>query len=57
VYGPRDVCLEERSAATIVHPTDAVIRIAAMCLQRAELPLLSDAGYAAEGQGGPSLLA
>jgi hypothetical protein len=30
VYGPRDVCLEERSAATIVHPTDAVIRIAAV---------------------------
>jgi threonine dehydrogenase-like Zn-dependent dehydrogenase len=29
LHGPRDIRLEERDAPKIVHPTDAIIRIAA----------------------------
>jgi len=31
LYGPHDVCFEERDAPTITKPTNAVIRITATC--------------------------
>jgi threonine dehydrogenase-like Zn-dependent dehydrogenase len=37
LYGPGDVRFEERPAPTIVHPTDAVIKIAATCVCGSDL--------------------
>jgi threonine dehydrogenase-like Zn-dependent dehydrogenase len=37
IHGPRDVRFEERAQPTIVHPTDAVIRLAATCVCGSDL--------------------
>src|SRR5436305_726722 len=37
LYGPKDVRFEERAAPTIVHPTDAVIKMAATCICGSDL--------------------
>ena len=37
LYGPRDIRIEDRPAPTIVHPTDAVIRLAATCVCGSDL--------------------
>jgi threonine dehydrogenase-like Zn-dependent dehydrogenase len=37
LYGPRDIRFEERDAPKIVHPTDAIIRIAATCVCGSDL--------------------
>jgi threonine dehydrogenase-like Zn-dependent dehydrogenase len=37
LHGPRDVRFEERDAPAIVHPTDAVIRLAATCIGGSDL--------------------
>ncbi|MFL6654496.1 MAG: IMP dehydrogenase, partial [Sulfurifustis sp.] len=37
LYGPRDVRFEERGDATIVAPTDAIIRMSASCICGSDL--------------------
>ena len=37
LYGPRDVRFEERDAAKIIKPTDAIIRISATCVCGSDL--------------------
>jgi threonine dehydrogenase-like Zn-dependent dehydrogenase len=37
LYGPRDVRFEERTAPTIVEPTDAVVRLAVTCICGSDL--------------------
>jgi threonine dehydrogenase-like Zn-dependent dehydrogenase len=37
LHGPRDIRFEERDAPKIVHPTDAIIRIAAACVCGSDL--------------------
>ena len=32
LYGPRDVRYEERDEPNILHPTDAIVRLAATCV-------------------------
>src|SRR5207245_7408099 len=37
LYGPRDVCFEERDVPKIIEPTDAIIRISATCVCGSDL--------------------
>ena len=37
LYGPRDIRFEDREAPKIIHPTDAIIRIAATCVCGSDL--------------------
>ncbi len=37
LYGPGDVRFEERAAPTIIHPTDAIIRLSATCVCGSDL--------------------
>ncbi|TAL64883.1 MAG: IMP dehydrogenase [Burkholderiaceae bacterium] len=37
LYGPRDIRFEERADPAIVHPTDAIIRVAASCVCGSDL--------------------
>jgi threonine dehydrogenase-like Zn-dependent dehydrogenase len=37
MYGPRDVRLEERADATILEPTDAIVRLSATCICGSDL--------------------
>src|SRR5437879_6155383 len=37
LYGPRDVRFEERNAAAIIEPTDAIVRITATCVCGSDL--------------------
>ena len=37
IYGPRDIRFEDRPEPTIVHPTDAVIRLSATCVCGSDL--------------------
>jgi threonine dehydrogenase-like Zn-dependent dehydrogenase len=37
LYGPRDVCVEERPDPAIIEPTDAIIRLSATCICGSDL--------------------
>jgi threonine dehydrogenase-like Zn-dependent dehydrogenase len=37
LYGPRDVRFEGRETPTIIHPTDAILRISAACVCGSDL--------------------
>ena len=37
LYGPRDLCFEERETPTIIKPTDAIVRMSATCVCGSDL--------------------